>query len=156
HIAMELAEDSLADWFKQCQAAGRPGIPRDELITYMAQAAAGLDYLHAQQVVHRDVKPENLLRIQGYAKVADFGLARLLQNDMGPRTFCGTPLYMAPEVWSGKASKHSDQYSLALSYVHVLTGRRVFEGSLPDLMIQHGTAEPDLHDLPPAERKVVV
>jgi hypothetical protein len=155
HIAMELADDSLADWFKQCRAAKLPGIPHGDLVAYMAEAAEALDYLHSQHVLHRDIKPENLLRIQGHAKVADFGLARLLQDDMGTATFCGTPLYMAPEVWGGKASTNTDQYSLALTYAHMLTGRRVFEGSLPDLMVQHASGEPNLGNVPEAERAVV-
>jgi serine/threonine protein kinase len=155
HIAMELADHSLADWIKQCRAAKLPGIPHDDLVAYMAEAAEALDYLHSQHVLHRDIKPENLLRIQGHAKVADFGLTRLLQDDRGTATFCGTPLYMAPEVWGGQASTNSDQYSLALTYAHMLTGRRVFEGSLPDLMMKHCRDEPDLAALPKRERKVV-
>jgi serine/threonine protein kinase len=155
HVAMERADDSLADRFRQCRAAGLPGIPRGELLPYLAEAAEALDYLHANHVIHRGVKPSNLLRLQGHAKVDDFDLARLLQDDMGTATFCGTPVYMAPEVWSGKVSTHTDQYSLALTYVEVGTGRRVFEGSLPDLMKKHCRDEPDLDALPRRERKAV-
>ena len=55
-------------------------MPTDELMEYMQQTAEALDYLHKHRVFHRDVKPENILLCKGYAKVADFGVARMLEN----------------------------------------------------------------------------
>ena len=72
------------------------------MIAYFREAAEALDYLHQMNVLHRDVKPANLLRLKGHAKVADFGLARVMEDKMAAATFCGTPLYMAPEVWKKK------------------------------------------------------
>lgn len=142
-MVMELADDSLADWFQACKDRGHAGIPAAELIAYLHEAAEALDYMHAKSVLHRDVKPGNLLRLQGHAKVADFGLARLQESQVMTVTFCGTPLYMAPEVWRGKISVHSDQYSLAVTYCEMRLGRRPFPSSDPtELGQQH------LHDKP--------
>ena len=52
------------------------GIPAEELVEYFASAAEGLDFLHSKHVFHRDIKPDNILLVNGHAKVADFGLAR--------------------------------------------------------------------------------
>ena len=131
-IVMELADDSLFDRFKQCQAQGLPGIPREELLAYFVDAAEALDFLHSRQVIHRDIKPTNLLRLQGRAKVADFGLARLFSEKQAPATFCGTPVYMAPEVWKSEYSIHSDQYSLAATFVEMCVGQRISLGLTRD------------------------
>src|ERR1700733_4971589 len=115
-MVMELADDSLDDWYRRCQAEGKRGLPGPELIAYLREAAEALDYMHSKGVLHRDIKPGNLLRLSGHAKVADFGLARLQESRLMSATFCGTPVYMSPEMWQGKISVHSDQYSLAASY----------------------------------------
>jgi hypothetical protein len=144
-MVMELADDSVSDWFKSCKAEGKPGIPAPELIAYLREAAEALDYMHGKGVLHRDIKPGNLLRLSGHAKVADFGLARLQESQMMTATFCGTPVYMAPEVWQGKVSVHSDQYSLAVTYFEMRFGRRPFPGTDPyDLGVQHLRDLPDL------------
>src|SRR5439155_367828 len=123
HIVMELAECSLRERLKQCRASGQVGIPPRELVTYFREAADALDYMHEQEILHRDIKPENILIIQRHAKVADFGLARGMQNQsMASVSGSGTPRYMAPEVWRGRFSRSSDQYSLALAYADLGAG----------------------------------
>src|SRR5262249_52612911 len=92
-IVMELADDSLADWNRQERKLTGSGISSSELLGYFGEAAEALDYLHSMNVIHRDVKPANLLRLKGHAKVADFGLARLMDKQLASATFCGTPLY---------------------------------------------------------------
>ena len=157
-IAMELADNSLLDRLKQCQSQGRKGIPADELLSYFRDAAEGLDWLHWQGVLHRDIKPENILLKKGYAKVGDFGLARaqVRPNAMTSVSFAGTPAFMAPEMWAGKASKHSDQYSLAFTYAELRMGRRPLKGD--DFLQVMNSAledEPDLEGLPAAEQTVL-
>ena len=153
-IVMELAEGSLSDRFKECKDQKMEGIPVEELVTYFGQASEALDYLHSQHVAHRDIKPQNLLMLSGYAKVADFGLAREQEQSVDAASVvCGTPYYMAPEIWQQQISRHSDQYSLAATYVEMRLGRRVFSGKNPfEIAEQHLRAVPDLKPLPPKEQ----
>ena len=109
HIVMELADCTLRGRLMPAAKHGHPGIPEDELIGYIREAAEGLDYLHGKHVVHRDVKPDNILLLHGHAKVADFGLARQQDKTMGAmKTFAGTPAYMAPEIW-GKRRRTAER-----------------------------------------------
>jgi serine/threonine protein kinase/formylglycine-generating enzyme required for sulfatase activity len=157
-IVMELADGSLADWLKEFRAQRLKGIPVLPLLEYFRQAAAALDYLHSQKpaVMHRDIKPANLLRIKGYAKVADFGLLREQGPDLVTATYCGTPAYMPPEMWNSKVHRNSDQYSLAVTYVEMRLGRRCFTATNPrDLAFQHLEGRSDLTGLEPAEQPVL-
>jgi hypothetical protein len=159
HIAIELADASLADRLKECRKTGQAGIPPAELLRYFHEAAEALDYLHGARVLHRDVKPENILLLKRHAKVADFGLARLLQPDRASvsASGAGTPRYMAPEVWQNRATPSSDQYSLALSYLELLLGRHVKEGgNMLDWMYFHVQETPDCDVLADPDKQVVL
>jgi serine/threonine-protein kinase len=99
----------------------------------------GLEYSHSRGVIHRDIKPGNLLVSEmGVAKISDFGIARLEQSHltlMGE--VLGTPYYMAPEQFDGQtADERSDVYSAGVIVYEVLTGRRPFEGQGANLMRQ--------------------
>jgi serine/threonine protein kinase len=156
-IAMELADGSLEDRLKECRAAGLPGIPKEELLPYFSEAAEAIDFLHQQRLSHRDIKPQNLLHLKGHAKVADFGIARTQQNALDHTLHsAGTPAYMPPEMWRGNISVHSDQYSFALTWYEMRTGRRAFSAtSQLDLLQQHATGKPDVSAVPLAEQRVL-
>ncbi len=157
-IVMELADKSLYDLQLEHQAAGRPGIPRDLLLGFLSDAAEGLDHLiEKYNLLHLDVKPKNLFLIADRVKVADFGLVKHLERHSQSGVLVGiTPVYAAPETFSNKISKHSDQYSLAIVYTDLLTGQRVFNGkNIRQLAVQHLTAAPDLSLIPEEDRPAV-
>jgi serine/threonine protein kinase len=157
-IVMELADCSLHEVLQEHQAAGRVGIPRDQLLSHLRDAADGLDYINEKHALqHLDVKPRNLFLMGGRVKVADFGLVKNLDRQSTSGLMAGvTPIYAAPETFSGKFTKHSDQYSLAVVYVELLTGRRPFNGkNIRTLALQHVSEQPDLSGLPAEDRPVV-
>ena len=135
-----------------------PGIPPEELLRYFSEAAEALDFLHQQKLSHRDIKPQNLLHLKGHAKVADFGIARQQQSALDHTlNIGGTPAYMAPEMWRGEISVHSDQYSLALTWYEMRTCRRPFSATNQvDLLQQHIFQKPDLSGVPEAEQAVLL
>jgi serine/threonine protein kinase len=157
-IVMELADKNLHECLLEYQGAGRPGIPRDILLGFLDDAAVGLDHLiEKHNLQHLDVKPRNLFMVADRVKVADFGLVKTLERSSSSGLMGGvTPIYAAPETFSNKISKHSDQYSLAVVYVELLTGKRPFAGkNIRQLALQHMTEPPDLSMLPEADRPVV-
>ena len=88
------------------------------------RSCKGLDYLHAKGVVHRDLKPENLLLDSGgYVKLADFGIAKRLGTGEKGWTFCGTPVYLAPEIITNKSHDHrADIWSVGILMYELLNG----------------------------------
>eukprot|EP00727_Mastigamoeba_balamuthi_P007102 m51a1_g3011 putative autophagy protein 1 (564) ;mRNA; r:850489-852646 len=99
---------------------------------FMRQLAEGLRYLHQQGVVHRDLKPHNLLLSDRGAsavlKIADFGFARVLNPEALADTVCGSPLYMAPEIlFSHKYTDKADLWSTGAVLHEMLTGRPPFQ-----------------------------
>ena len=157
-IVMELADKNLHECLVEYQAAGRPGIPRDILLGFLDDAAVGLDHLiEKHNLQHLDVKPRNLFLVADRVKVADFGLVKHLERSSSSGLMGGvTPIYAAPETFSSKISKHSDQYSLAVVYIELLTGKRPFPGkNIRQLALQHMTEPPDLTMLPEADRPIL-
>src|SRR5207253_8465679 len=157
-IVMELADKNRHGLLVESQSGGRPGIPRDVLLGLLDDAAVGLDHLiERHNLQHLDVKPRNLFMVADRVKVADFGLVKQLERSNSSGLMGGvTPIYAAPETFSNKISKHSDQYSLAVVYIERLTGKRPFSGkNIRQLALQHMTEPPDLSMLPEADRPVV-
>ncbi len=157
-MVMELADRQLQDRFRECRTCGLPGIPRDELLAYFADAAEALDMISAKYgLQHLDVKPANLFLVAGHVKVGDYGLVARLDPDALASGNKGlTPKYVSPEALRGQPSSMSDQYSLALVYQELLTGTFPYAGRTPQqLMLQHVSAKPDLSVLPPVDQSIV-
>jgi len=156
-IVMELADRNLWDRFRECRGQGLPGIPRDELMRYMEETAEALDLMNNYyQIQHLDVKPQNLFLVFNHIKVADFGLAKVLEGVKATVTGGVTPVYAAPETFEGWVSRYSDQYSLAIVFQELLTGTRPFNGTnTRQLLMQHLNGTPELASLPPADRNIL-
>jgi tetratricopeptide (TPR) repeat protein/serine/threonine protein kinase len=157
-IVLELADSSLRQRLRQCHDEGLVGIPPAELLIYLRETAEALDFLHAHELQHRDIKPDNILLLGRHVKVADYGLARLLEKStLQTATTVGTPAYMAPEICRAKVSQHSDQYSLAISYAELRLGRLPIQAeNLAQMVYQKMHALPDLDPLPAQEQQVLL
>jgi hypothetical protein len=130
----------------------RGRVDHDEALRWLEQAGDGLDRAHARGIVHRDVKPANLLVTEdGTIRVSDFGIARAAGHDTltAAGTVLGSTGYMAPEQARGKATTASDRYALACVAFELLTGRRPFERDNPAAEAAAHTAE-----APPSPREV--
>jgi serine/threonine protein kinase/tetratricopeptide (TPR) repeat protein len=117
-------------------------LPVDEALRLTREAADALDCAHRHGVVHRDVKPENILLSGGHARVADFGIARALEAAgderlTGTGISIGTPAYMSPEQAGGTRTLdgRSDIYSLGCVLYELLTGEPPFTGPTPQAVI---------------------
>jgi len=119
-VAMEEAEASLKDRLAACRVGG---LRTEDLLPFMRDAAEGIDHLNRQNIQHRDIKPDNLMIVGGRVKVGDFGLAKVLERTQGSHSGPMTPAFAAPEWRLGFSALQSDQYSLAVSYYYLRTGR---------------------------------
>ena len=143
YIAMELLKGGdLAPYVK-----GANLLPLDKAVSIVARAADALGYAHKQGVVHRDVKPANMMyhAVTDTLKLTDFGIARLTDSSK-TRTgmVLGTPSYMSPEQLAGKKIEgRSDLFSLAVSLYQLLSGKLPFEGeSMAQLMYKIANEPP--------------
>lgn len=124
---------------RQRHPLGMP-VPLPTVIRYVQQVAAALGYAHQQRVIHRDVKPENLLiGRRNEVLLSDFGIAVVAHRttSMPTQDQAGTINYMAPEQLRKKPHPASDQYALAVLVYEWLTGRSPFEGSAIEIAMQH-------------------
>jgi len=117
-------------------------LSQEEAIRIITEVAGALSYAHSRGVVHRDIKPENILLSGGTAVVADFGIARAIddadeQSLTKTGTIIGTPTYMSPEQATGAAQidGRSDQYSLACVLYELLVGQPPFTGPTAQAII---------------------
>lgn len=156
-VVTELADCNLSDRFQACRRESLPGIPRDELLGYLRDAADALDYMSEQHgLQHLDIKPDNLLLQGGHVKVGDFGLAKDISTTNVSVLNGFTPMFAAPELFEGRPGRASDQYSLAIVYQMMLTGQSPFNGrTAAQLTAQHLRSQPDLTNLQPIDRPVI-
>ena len=156
-VVTELADRNLSDRFDECRRQGQVGIERNSLLGYMTDAADALDYMYEQHgLQHLDIKPDNILLQGDRAKVGDFGLAKDISRTDVSMLNGFTPIYAAPELFEGKPGVGSDQYSMAMMYTMMLTGKLPFTGRTPaQLMSQHMKSPPDLSALQPIDRPVI-
>jgi serine/threonine-protein kinase len=142
YVAMELIEgESL-----EARLAQLGRLAPAAAVRILEEVAVALDYIHARGVVHRDVKPSNLLLLpRGGVKITDFGIAHL---SWAPMTrsgeVIGTPAFMAPEqIATGEVSPATDVYALGLVAYEMLTGTRPFRGrSYAELLMRLIEAPP--------------
>jgi eukaryotic-like serine/threonine-protein kinase len=148
-------------------ARGIP-LPPATVVSYTRQVAAALEYAHEQKVIHRDVKPENMLvGRRNEILLSDFGIAVVSQSSryssgkQGIQDMAGTIAYMAPEQIQSQACPNSDQYSLGIVVYEWLCGTRPFVGSFAEIAVKHTlTPPPSLRekvpDLTPTVEEVVL
>jgi len=127
YIAMEFIKGrELRDFFEKGER-----FPMPEVVRIMSEMLDALDHAHAQGVVHRDMKPANLILLEnGRVKVADFGIARVEASELTQTgTVLGTPTYMSPEQFMGHpVDGRSDLFSCGVILYQLLTGEKPFTG----------------------------
>jgi serine/threonine protein kinase len=125
-----------------------PRLPLAEAVTVAREVAAALAHAHGAGVVHRDIKPENILLEDGGVRVADFGIARALDEAGGERIttsglVLGTPAYMSPEQgWGGPLDGRTDIYALGCVLYEMLAGTPPYTGATPQaIFARHAAAQ---------------
>jgi serine/threonine protein kinase len=121
-------------------------VPLLTVVEYANQVASALSYAHTQRVVHRDVKPDNMLvRVDGTILLSDFGIATTVHSTHSlsvNQGIGGTIPYMAPEQLEGKPRTESDQYALGIVIYEWLAGRCPFRGTAVEVAMQHAITQP--------------
>src|SRR5207247_814997 len=141
-------------------------VPLPIIISAVKQVADALQYAHEHKIIHRDVKPENmLLGRRQEVLLSDFGIATIAHStsslSASAEGTSGTLAYMAPEQIEGHSRPASDQYALAIVVYEWLCGERPFEGSVSELIAQHLSMPPPplcerMPAIPPEVEQVVL
>lgn len=171
---------SLSDYLKRLHAGGGR-LPLNTVSRLITAIASALDYAHARDIIHRDVKPANVMLRSEHGRpippppdslpddaipvLSDFGVARMINSAAltASGAITGTPMYMSPEQARGdKVDRRSDIYSLGIMLYEMLTGQAPFSGDTPaTLIVKHLTEPPPpprwlRGELPPAVEGVVL
>ena len=144
----------------------RMPLPQQRIVQYVKHIAGALQFAHDQKLIHRDVKPENMLiGRNNEILLSDFGTVQVAQSTHvegeGTRKIAGTLAYMSPEQLQGRARPASDQYALGIVVYEWLSGERPFQGAFGAMAGQHLFTPPaPLHEkipaIPPAVDEVVM
>ncbi len=143
------------------QALAEDGpLPPSRALEVMRQVCEGLAYAHAQGIIHRDIKPDNIMVLdEGGAKLMDFGLASIVHETGVTQTgtALGTFPYMSPEQTRGeKLDARSDIFSLGATFYEVVTGKRAFQGEAPGAIIAEVIGkDPDMSLVPVSLARVI-
>jgi len=163
-VAMDLADGTLLDLLDAFEHEYQSALPFDYLLPHMEQAAEVIDFLNVRQhqlsswVVsyqHCDIKPSNFMLLDGKLKLADFGLATSLTTSSARCSRVGTVAFAAPEVFHGNLSERSDQFSLAVTYYMLRTGRMPYSNMPTTFDRCYIHPEPDLSGLTSSEQPVI-
>jgi len=122
YLVVQFAEQgSLAESFEQ---QGNHPWSLERVVTVAKDVAEALDYAHSHNVLHRDVKPANILQIGSHVLLSDFSVSSLIDAEASHLStgLAGSPAFMAPEVWAMHPGRYSDQYALAITCFFLLTG----------------------------------
>ena len=144
-LVMELADDSLESYLK----VNKPPLAVEFVSTLVQHLAEGLAYIYGQGIIHRDLKPANILRVGKSWKLADFGIARSLQDGTStytnPSQQIGTIAYMPPESYGGRISSAWDLWSLGVMIHNLLSNQHPFPSNMvPELIQMVLSQEPTL------------
>jgi serine/threonine protein kinase len=126
---------------------GKP-VPWQDAVRLLLPIAHALQFAHEQGILHRDVKPSNILITRsGEPMLSDFGIAKILEGGettalTGTGVGVGTPEYMAPEQWTGMACLQSDVYSLGVIFYELITGRKPYVADTPAAILLKQATEP--------------
>ena len=159
-IVMELADKNLHGLQSEARERGLPGLPREQLLSLLLEAAEALDWMNFEHgLQHLDIKPHNLFLVSNHLKIADFGLVSTILAQDGSQQLWqrgATPLFASPEILRGSVSSNCDQYSLAIVYQQMLTGTVPFWSTEIRQLVQlHLHGEPNLTALPSEDRAIV-
>jgi len=134
------------------------GLGPQKAAYFLREIGKGLAYLHDRGIVHRDLKPGNIFYEDGYVKIGDYGLSKIMaaSQHSGQTMSVGTVHYMAPEVGSGNYDRTIDVYALGVVLYEMLLGRVPFSGaSMGEVLMKHLTAQPEVDELPEPFPRVI-